>query len=380
MTTIKKDPKTGKYGFVYSGGFHPVTKERIQKRRQGIASLKEAKEILKQVMLEVEEEKKMFDVFKGTFKDYILHWYEAKKVSLRPSTLVNYNEQLKYNILPYLGKFKMSELDETILQNYINQLHSERKLAPKTIRAAYGIVSEVLKKASRKNAFDISILTELSIPKESKVIRAWEKEDIKKFLNAPDLILNLTRHFIGFEIQIQTGIRMGEVLGLRWSDIDLERRMLLIRQTLAKINENGEYGIVDAVKTNSSYRTIDLPKKLCQRIEEHQRRVNKEKQILGEKYIDNDLVVCTKNGNWVHPNNFRRAFNVTRDYLNLPKIRAYDLRHTHSTFLIGVLMINPKIVSERLGHAHIKTTLGTYSFALPSMQQEAVDKMDRFFE
>ncbi|MCM3616649.1 site-specific integrase [Sutcliffiella horikoshii] len=380
MTTIKKDPKTGKYGFVYSGGFHPVTKERIQKRRQGITSLKEAKEILKSVILEVEEEKMTYDVHKGSFRDYILQWYEAKKVSLRPSTLVNYNEQLKYNILPYLGNFKLPELNEEILQNYINRLHNERNLAPKTIRTAYGMVSEVLKKAARKNAFDITILTELNLPKESRVIRAWEKEDISTFLNARNLILNLTRHYIGFEIQIQTALRMGEVLGLRWSDIDFERRVLSVKQTLAKIDQNGNYGLVNEVKTNSSFRQVLLQKSLCEDLIIHRDKVTKEKQILGEKYNENDLVVCTSSGNWVHPNNYRRSFKVTRDYLKLPKLRAHDLRHTHATFLIGVLQINPKIVQERLGHSNVKTTIGTYSHALPSLQQEAVDKMDKFFE
>lgn len=379
MATIKKDPKTGKYGFVYSGGFHPVTKERIQKRRQGIATIKEAKEILKAVMLEVEEEKKTYDVYKGSFQDYILNWYEAKKVSLRPSTLVNYNEQLKYNILPYLGSFKLSELNEKVLQNYINRLHNERNLAPKTIRTAYGMVSEVLKKAARKNAFDISILTEINIPKESRVIRAWEKEDIATFLNARNLILNLTRHYIGFELQIQTALRIGEVLGLRWSDIDFERRVLSVKQTLAKIDQSGNYGLVNEVKTNSSFRQVLLQKSLCENLKVHREKIMKEKQILGEKYNDNDLVICTSAGNWVHPNNYRRSFRVTRDYLKLPKLRVHDLRHTHATFLIGVLQINPKIVQERLGHANVKTTIGTYSHALPSLQQEAVDKMDKYF-
>ncbi|MED4403729.1 tyrosine-type recombinase/integrase [Metabacillus fastidiosus] len=379
MTKIKKDPKTGKYGFVYSGGFHPITKERIQRKRQGIPSLKEAKEALKQVILEVEKEKLSYNINKVNFGEYIEQWFEAKKVSLRSSTIVNYNEQLKYNIIPFLANYKLCEINEQVLQNYINDLCNKRELAPKTVRTAFGIVSEVLKKASRKNAFEVHILSEINLPRENKIVRAWAKEDIRKFLNAPNLILNLTRYFIGFEIGVQTGMRMGEILGLRWSDIDFERKLLTVKQTLSKIDEKGNYGLVSETKTHSSFRQIYLQNSLCVNLKKHKEMIEREKQILGEKYNGLDLVLCTNSGNWVHPNNYRRAFHVTCEYLQLPKIRLYDLRHTHATFLISVLEINPKIVQERLGHANIKTTLGTYSHVLPSMQLEVTKKIDQEF-
>jgi integrase len=108
----------------------------------------------------------------------------------------------------------------------------------------------------------------------------------------------------------------------------------------------------------------------------HRELIENEKDILDSKYTDNDLVVCTSSGNWVHPNNYRRSFSVTCEYLELPKIRVYDLRHTHATYLIGV-EINPKIVQERLGHSNIKTTLGIYSHVLPSMQFEVARKIDQ---
>ncbi|MFJ8071279.1 site-specific integrase [Peribacillus sp. NPDC096447] len=106
--------------------------------------------------------------------------------------------------------------------------------------------------------------------------------------------------------------------------------------------------------------------------------LEKEKAIQQQAYFDNDLVVCTKNGNWVHSNNFRRAFKVTADQLDIPKIRLHDLRHTHATFLLEY-KVNPKIIQERLGHKNVNITLNTYSHALPSMQLEAAGKFDGFF-
>ncbi|MFL6976999.1 tyrosine-type recombinase/integrase [Bacillus inaquosorum] len=376
MTKIRLDDKTGKYYFVYSGGYHPITGARIQKKRKGIPTMVKAKELLKQVIIEVEEEKNSRNPIKGTFASYIEHWFEAKRVSLRPSTIVNYRQQIEYNILPYLGHFKITDITEEVLQSFVNRLHNERNLAGKTIRATFGIVGEVLKKSSRKGAFDLEILREINLPTENKRVEVWSAEDIKTFLDARARILNLTRHFIGMEISVLTGMRCGEVLGLRWSDVDFERKILTIRQTLSKIDDKGNYGLVPEAKTINAFRTVNLPDRLVASLIAHKGLIDRERLVLGDKYANNDLVVCTKNGSWVHPNNFRRAFNVTRDGLDLPKIPLKGLRHTHATYLVSI-GVSPKLVQERLGHANIKTTLGTYSHVLPSMQREVAEKLDR---
>lgn len=375
MTVIKKDDKTGKYYFVYSGGVHPITGARIQKRRQGMSSLREAKEVLKQVIIEVDKEKNSHNPNKSVFSTFAEKWFESKKVRLRSSTIVNYREQLDYNILPYLGTFKIKDITEEVLQHYINRLHNERKLAPATIRTAFGVVAEVLKKASRKGAFDLAILDDVNLPPENRISKVWNESNVQAFLDASNRIVSLTRYFIGMVLSVITGMRMGEVLGLRWSDIDFEKGYLTIRQTLAKIDDEGNYGLVPEVKTAAGFRTVHLPKFFIEYLIEHKKMVQREKEILGEDYIDYDLVVCTKHGKWVHPNNYRRAFTRLIAQLELPKIPPKNLRHTHATYLISI-GISPKIVQERLGHAHIKTTLGTYSHVLPSMQAELVGKLD----
>lgn len=125
-------------------------------------------------------------------------------------------------------------------------------------------------------------------------------------------------------------------------------------------------------------RSIYISDSLVDSLKAHYQLTEKEKSIQKQAYCDHDLVVCTKNGNWVHPNNFRRAFKVTVDQLDIPKIRLHDLRHTHATFLLEN-KVNPKIIQERLGHKNVNITLNTYIHALPSMQLEAAGKFDRFF-
>jgi integrase len=313
------------------------------------------------------------------FHKYLEQWFEAKKIKLKPSTIQNYDQQILYNVIPYIGEVRMEEFNESIVQNFIQVLHKDRRLSPATIRAAYGIVSEVLYKASQKGILNKSILDDIALPRMPKKLRVWASDEIMTFLDAPQTILNLTRHFIGFNISIQTGMRMGEVLGLRWSDIDFDGKKIFVRQTLSKIDEDNEYGFVAEGKTASALRVICISDSLVSGLKAHKELVKREKTVLQQAYHDYDLVVCTKNGNWVHPNNFRRAFKATVDQLNVSKIRLHDLRHTHATFLLEN-KVNPKIIQERLGHKNVNITLNTYSHALPSMQLEAAGTFDEMFK
>ncbi|WP_413381197.1 tyrosine-type recombinase/integrase [Alkalihalobacillus sp. 1P02AB] len=376
MASIKKD-KNGTYFFIFNVANDPVTKKRKQYKRRGFESKEEAELALAKLRIEL---KQNFELLKGTnskFDSFINDWLTAKKIKLKPSTIKNYEEQLLYNILPYLGDIKITEINEDIIQNYIMKLHKERNLSPATIRTAYGIVAEVLKKALKKRLIKEDFLSDISLPREIKKDRAWSEEDIITFLDAPKRILNLTRHYIGFVISIQTGMRMGEVLGLRWKDIDFNNNLIYVKQTLAK-NLDGSYSLVNGGKSDSAIRVIYISESLTDLLHQHKRFLDNEIDIIGNDYHKYNLIVCTQTGNWVHPNNFRRAFRVTVKQLDLPRIRMHDLRHTHATYLLSK-RINPKIIQERLGHKNVNILLNTYSHVLPSMQIEAVSKLDELF-
>ncbi|WP_226680733.1 site-specific integrase [Sutcliffiella horikoshii] len=376
MSNIKKDKQTGRYFFVLDAGKDQITGKRKQLRRRGFATRREAQIALANLQLQLNQSKET-NFHKAKFNVILNQWFEAKTIKLKPSTRKNYEEQIYYNILPYLGDRKMDEISGTVLQNFINALHKDRGLAAATIRTTYGIVSEVLYKASRKGIINGEILDDVVLPRESSKCRVWTSEQIEAFLKAPSQILNLTRHFIGFNISVQTGMRMGEVLGLTWDNIDFENQIITVSQTLSKIETGDEYGLVDGGKTKSAIRTIYISDSLVESLKEHKHLIEKERDIQGSGYSKLNLVVCTQNGNWVHPNNFRRAFKATINQLDIPKIRLHDLRHTHATFLLEQ-KVNPKIIQERLGHKNVNITLNTYSHSLPSMQLEAAHKFDVF--
>lgn len=378
MTSIKKDLNTGKYYFVLDAGKDPFSGKRNQYRRRGFETKKEAQIALAKLQVQISEEK-VVSLSRLYFHKYLEQWFNAKRIKLKPSTIQNYEQQIRYNIFPYIGKVRMGEFNESIIQTYIQTLHKERKLSPATIRAAYGIVAEVLYKASQKGILNKSMFDDISLPRMPKKFRVWTVDEMMLLLDAPQRILNLTRHFIGFNISIQTGMRMGEVLGLRWSDIDFEGKRIFIRQTLSKINEDNVYGFVAEGKTDAALRVVYVPNALLSSLRAHYEHIIRERAVLADEYLPHDLVVCTKNGNWVHPNNFRRAFKVTVQLLGIPEIRLHDLRHTHATFLMAN-KVNPKIIQERLGHKNVMVTLNTYSHVMPSMQLEAAGTFDELFK
>ncbi|WP_026694106.1 site-specific integrase [Peribacillus kribbensis] len=377
MSNIKKDSKRGTYYFVLDGGRDPITKKRKQYKRTGFESKHEAQLALAELQIKLKENNYVVPD-KVHFEEFLHKWMETKKLKLKASTLQNYQEQIRYNILPFFNSIRLSELNEEIVQQFIHYLSKERDLAPATIRTTYGILAEVIHQAAKKRLVSESVLDDIVLPRETKQVQIWNEEEINTFLNAPSIILKLTRLYIGYVVMVMGGLRMGEVLGLRWSDIDLDKRLISIRQTLAKTDAEGNYGFVNEGKTEAAIRFIYIPSSLGYLLSEHRKLIDKEQKILGDSYKNFDLVVCTTNGNFVHPNNFRRGFKTTISQLNLPLIRLYDLRHVHASYLLAK-GVNIKIIQERMGHKDIKQTLNTYSHLLPSMQLEAVEKFEEIF-
>ncbi|WP_245618128.1 Arm DNA-binding domain-containing protein [Domibacillus tundrae] len=135
MALIKKDLSTGKYYFVLDAGRDSFSGKRNQYRRRGFETKKEAQIALAKLQVQISEEKEI-SLSRLHFQKYLEQWFNAKKIKLKPSTIQNYDQQIRYNIVPYIGDVRMSEFTESIIQTYIQTLHKERKLSPATIRAA----------------------------------------------------------------------------------------------------------------------------------------------------------------------------------------------------------------------------------------------------
>lgn len=166
-------------------------------------------------------------------------------------------------------------------------------------------------------------------------------------------------------LAITTGIRQGEILGLHWEDVDLDKGDLAVRHTIQLLQGR----IIEGEpKSAASRRTIALSDYTVAVLMQHKEKISK----------DEGLLFTTSSGRAVSPRNLLRHFHQVLDRTGLPKIRFHDLRHTAATLLLKE-NVHPKIVQEMLGHSTIALTLDTYSHILPDIQQEAADKMDKIF-
>ncbi|WP_425278192.1 tyrosine-type recombinase/integrase [Bacillus luti] len=302
-------------------------------------------------------------------------WFKERQNQLQKSTFrANYTHYLNI-IKPRLGHLRIQDITIMHLQHYINSLIEENRYSKGTINLAFSFIRTSLKRAKVLKLIKDNPATDVVLPRVSKTeMDVWTLDQVNSFLNGSKTMRNATRFRISFSIAVFTGMRQGEILGLRWKDIDFENNRIFVRQTLS---ERGElkYG----AKNKTSIRTIHFPKILLEELKTHRKFVEYEKEKAGVKYTDLDLVLPSKYEKPLDSRSIRRSFYNVTEKLGLPRIRFHDLRHTHATLLIQQ-NVNVKLISERLGHANIGTTLNTYSHVLPDMQRSVAEKLDEVFE
>lgn len=181
-----------------------------------------------------------------------------------------------------------------------------------------------------------------------------------------------------YVLAIATGMRISELLGLRWSDLDEDRGAVHVRRQLIRVPSARESGSpsfeLAEPKTAAGRRQIDIPNSVLKILNAHRARMAAE----GHAQPDSPMFCGERGGPLQHNNLVNRSFKPLLERAGLPPIRFHDLRHTSATMLLG-LGVHPKVVSERLGHAQIGLTLDLYSHVLPSMQKAAAAKIDSVF-
>ena len=173
-------------------------------------------------------------------------------------------------------------------------------------------------------------------------------------------------------LAVSTGLRRGELLGLRWSDVDLERACLTVRCSIEQTKNGIRF---KTPKTERSRRAVALPSFTVDMLRAHKREQTEARLKLGPAYQNDDLILPREDGLPWPPDSFSTAFAAFIRRSRLPHVRFHDLRHSHATQLLKQ-GVHPKIVSERLGHSKVGITLDTYSHVLPSMQEDAARKID----
>jgi integrase len=339
---------------------------RRQRSKGGFRTRKDAERYLREQLVSLDAGTYMAPR-KLTVATYLAeHWLPAMQVrGLRPSTLTRYEDHVRCAITPALGGLPLQRLMPTHLNKLYGDLRAAGR-APKTIRNIHGVLSKALADAERwglvgRNAARLADVPAVARPR----LRVWSPEQTRAFLAtvADD------RLFAAWLLAATTGMRRGELLGLRWEDIDLDAGVVRVAQARVRA---GNQVVAGEPKTARGRRTIALDPATVAALRQHRKRQSEERLAAGPHYADSGLAFTMPGGTPIHPNRFSLWFRRHARAAGLPPIRLHDMRHSYATAGLAA-GVPPKVMSERLGHATVAFTLDTYTSALPAMDKSAAD-------
>jgi integrase len=312
----------------------------------------------------------VYDDENMTVGEYLDSWLKGSvSGSVRASTYDRYELAVRVHLKPALGATKLKKLTPA----QVATLYQEKLAAgcaPASVNKLHVTLHKALDQAVRWHMVPRNVCEAVKAPRPaSEEMKTLSPDQIRAFLSAAsgDRLEAL------YVLAVHTGMRQGELLALKWADIDLEAATASVRRTLTK---SGTALLTGDTKTGKSRRTISLTDRSVTTLRQHLERQLAEMERLGDLYTDHGLVFTTEAGSLINPTNLRkRGFAKLLQRANLPQIRFHDLRHTCATLLFGK-GVHPKYVQELLGHANVAITLDTYSHIIPGMGDQTARAME----
>jgi len=297
---------------------------------------------------------------------------ESAKPRLAESTYWNYEYLLKLYVRDVLGSRRLSSIKTRDIQKLYNGLTAAGRSA-RTVRYVHAILASAFSSAIKWHMLAVNPCSHADLPKKAHTeMKAFSRAEAKRFLEA----CKTDKLGTMFAFALVTGMRPEEYLGLKWSDLDFEKCTATVQRTLVRRKSKGGGWYFGEPKTAKSRRTVPIGKKIIPELRSLRSAQLELMMKLGTEYERNDLVFATDLGKPLDLKNIRnRNFARILKAADLEGFRVYDLRHSMATLMLAE-GVNPKMVSERLGHANIALTMDTYSHVLPDMQQEATARLD----
>jgi integrase len=346
--------------------------ERIIQNQRVTGTKKDAQKVLTAMLRKLDTGELLLNPSKHTVEEYCEYWLEnVAKHSIGRSTFKNYCHYLRHKIYPKLGETKLTRVDSTDIQAIYNDL-TKRGLSSRTVHYTHVVFSKALKHAVAQRLIPSNPCDHVQKPKhDRKEMNAMTEQEVQGFL----LAAQENRLYAYFALLLATGLRPAEGLALRWQDFDPLNKTLVIVRTLEYVSGKVYF---KEPKTSRSRRTIQL----------HDETVKLLLDRRPSNVSDNDLIFASETGTPLSTSNvLNRYFKpcllkaglattepTAKGSRIVSRFRLYDLRHTHATMLLKA-NVNPKVVSERLGHSGIALTLDTYSHVLPTIQKAAVEAL-----
>lgn len=363
-----KEKKKGFY-FRIDVGKDPVTGKRKQASFGPFRTKTEAKKELLKIKNQVDDG----SYFKESTEDFSMfmeRWFNTSyKRTVEITTAKSREYVIRNHIMKYFQHKKINEITTFDIDSfYVDKLDSGYSGA--YIRQMHNLLNQAFDQAVRWSLVKVNPVKNAKPPKvksEEKI--TWTVDEVNRFLN----LIKDSSMEIPYLLAIFTGMRRGEVLGLKWDDVDFENKKIRIKRSLCFVSGKGL--IFKEPKTKKSKRQISISQHVVNVLKKHKQKQEFQKEKLGVQYQDNNLIVCTDDGKPLDPRNLLRQFYRLIEEANVPRISFHDLRHTHATILMQQGE-NPKVVSERLGHSRVGITLDLYSHVSDDLQEQAAEKFE----
>ena len=305
---------------------------------------------------------------KETLSSYLERWldsYAATATSLR--TQRDYRGIIHGYLIPILGGIPLRSLRP----DHVQALHRElfiRGLAPRTVLHAHRVLGDALNRAVRWRLLTQNVCSMVDPPRtEQKEMQVLDREGVAAFLRGAQE----SRYGDLFYVILLTGMRRSEALALRWPQVDLEEGYISVVAGLHRIKGKGL--VLLRTKTEKSRRRIAIPRNVIDVLRKIRTSQMEQRLAAGPVWQQTKFVLTTGDGSSLDPERVSNAFTAIRKSAGLPPVPLHDLRHTHATIMIKQGE-HVKMVSERLGHANVQTTLELYTHVLPGMQEEAAER------
>lgn len=352
-----------------------VRKQFTGKTQQDVKN--KLQEYKKQMLMGVLNEDKL------TVSDWFYSWlFDYRKQDLKPKSFQRYHGIYKnYIENTDFGNIKLNDLRTTHLQRHYKKL-LDNEVTPTTIRQINTNLKTCLNEAERQGYIQKNWCKLVTLPKkeDNKEVKVLTKQEQEKFLEA------IKGHELEllYIVALGTGLRIGEILGLKWSDIDFKNNELHVNRSLQKaaIYEGDKivrYEVQETTpKTKNSLRTIPVPQNIIKKLRAHKKEQNELILLLQEEYDNKNYVFCNKLGKPIEDKRPGRNLKTILTSIGIEPIKFHALRHTYATRLFEA-SIPPKTVQHLMGHSDIETTMNIYTHVMKEQKLEAVDKINSIF-
>jgi len=351
---------------------NPITGKSKPKWHTVRGSYKDAEKELTRILREIDTNT-YIEPQKTTLADYLRKWLKRQERNLAPNTLRGYRTNLEKHVIPYIGEVPLTKVKPAHIDDLFNETLASTELSNKTLLYVFRTLHKALEDAVRREEIFRNPAANVERPKPDEV-------EIR-ILESPEEIVGLV-HALGNSIlllpsmvMLSTGLRRGEALGLRWSDLDLNKRVMRVCKQL-QINPQKKKLELAKVKTKTSKRPLQISKLTVQLFKIREIEQDEERRLVGSGWNNkHDLVFTWPDGSSINPSWFTKEFHNLVRNTPLQGLTPHGLRHSLATLLL-VNNQNMKLVQEQLRHSNITITSDTYSHLLPPMQEQLANCID----